>query len=82
MADLERLYEFLARLNPDAALGVVGSLRRAVGQLAAHPRLGTRLEGFDESEVRRLVVGNYELRYRVVSEAVQILRFFHMHEDR
>jgi addiction module RelE/StbE family toxin len=81
-ADLARIYEFLGTFHPEGALRVVRSLRAAVDQLAIHPRLGTRLDGFDGSEVRRLIVGNYEMRYRVVEEAIQILRFFHTREDR
>jgi len=82
VGDLERLYDFMAAYNPEAALRVVRSLRNAVDQLAVHPRLGTRLEGFDGSEVRRLLVGDHEMRYRVFEDTVQILRFFHTREDR
>ena len=80
--DLGRLYDFVARYNPQAALRAVTALRNAVRQLLAHPRLGPPLPGFDPREVRALVVGDYEMRYEVAGEAIHILRFFHTREDR
>lgn len=81
-ADLARLHDFLAQFNPGAALRVVIALRHAVRELPAHPRLGAALAGFEPREVRRLVVGDYELRYEIAGDAIHILRFFHGREDR
>ncbi len=80
--DLARLHDFIAGYNPQAALRVVTALRNAVRQLLAHPRLGPPLPGFDSREVRRLLVGDYEMRYELSGEAIHILRFFHSREDR
>jgi len=80
--DLARLHDFLAQSNPRAALRAVTALRNAVRQLLAHPRLGSLLGGFEPREVRRLLVGDYEMRYEVAGEAIHILRFFHTREDR
>lgn len=80
--DLARLYDFVAVHNPEAALRVVTLLRNSVRQLHAHPRLGPLLPGFEEREVRRLIVGEYEVRYELAKDAVRILRFFHTREDR
>lgn len=80
--DLARLHRFLAELNPRAALHVVTVLRHAVGQLRVHPRLGPSLRGFEGRDVRRLVVGDYEVRYELAGEAIHVLRFFHTREDR
>lgn len=80
--DLARLHHFLAQSNPRAALRAVTALRNAVRQLLAHPRLGSLLRGFGLREVRRLLVGDYEMRYEIAGEAIHILRFFHTREDR
>ena len=62
---------------------------RAVRQLVAgakripaHPRLGVRLPEFLPREVRRVVVGDYEIRYELTESDVFILRIFHTREDR
>jgi len=75
--DLARLHDFLAAHNPQLALRVVATLRNAVRQLFVHPRLGSAVPGFEGHEVRRLVIGDYELRYEIAGEALYILRFFH-----
>jgi plasmid stabilization system protein ParE len=80
--DLARLHDFLAQSNPRAALRAVTALRNAVRQLLAHPWLGSLLGGFEPREVRRLLVGDYEMRYEVAGDAIHILRFFHTREDR
>lgn len=80
--DLARLHDFLAQHNPRAALHAATTLRNAVRQLVAHPRLGPPLPGFEAREVRRLVIGDYEMRYEVAGDAIHILRFFHTREDR
>lgn len=41
-----------------------------------------RLEGFDPREVRRLIVGDYELRYEINDDGIVVLRIFHGLEDR
>lgn len=53
-----------------------------VRRLAAHPRLGTRLTEFDPREVRRLVIGDYEVRYELRDDKLLILRVWHAREDR
>lgn len=80
--DLARLHDFLVGRSPDAARRVVQTLHEAAGRLAVHPRLGSRLDGFGDDEVRRLLVGDYEMRYRLTADAAQILRFFHTREHR
>lgn len=80
--DLARLHDFLASSNRQAALRTVTALRNAVRQLVAHPRLGPPIPGYEDREVRRLVVGVYEMRYEVAGEAIHVLRFFHGRESR
>jgi plasmid stabilization system protein ParE len=81
-ADLTRLYEFLAPLNLGAAARTVQSLSAAPEGLLTNPRVGKRLEEFDPREVRKIVVGKYELRYEVLDTRVVVLRLWHTREDR
>ncbi len=63
LGDIGRLRDFLAIVNPRAAGKMVQSLTAAPEKLMPYPRLGQRLEGFEEREVRRIFVGDYEMRY-------------------
>ena len=79
---LVRLHEFLQPLNPPAAARAVRSLIAAGKRISARPRLGARLSGFEPREVRRVLVGGYEIRYELSGTDVYILRIFHTREDR
>ena len=81
-SDLLRLYEFLASVNKPAALRVVKKLTAAPIQLLKNPYIGEQLEEFAPREVRRLIIGDYELRYEIQVSALYILRIWHAREDR
>ena len=80
--DVARLHEFLAPVNRRAAAKVVQALTAAAARLPEHPRLGERLEQYEPREIRRLLVGSYELRYEVRATQVVVLRIWHVREDR
>lgn len=82
LSDLARLHEFLALKNPTAAARAVQAMVRAPSVLQDHPRTGEQLFQFERREVRRILVGPYELRYEIVGEAFHVLRIWHTHEDR
>lgn len=82
LLDLARLYDFLAAVNPRAAKAVLHHLKTAPRALRTQPRLGSALSEFSPREVRRLIVGDYELRYEIRADTVHILRLWHCHEDR
>lgn len=82
LSDLARLYDFLAPVNPVAAARVMQSLMAAPSGLAVNPRIGERLEEFEPREVRRFLIGNYEMRYEIQDGFVYILRIWHTREDR
>ncbi|MEH0195926.1 type II toxin-antitoxin system RelE/ParE family toxin [Caulobacter sp. CCNWLY153] len=81
-SDLARLHAFLAEVNPRAAARTARELVAAPNRLLDTPRLGERLEEFTPREVRRLVVGGYELRYELIESTVFVLRLWHTLEDR
>lgn len=81
-SDLVRLFEFLQPVNPSAAVRAVRQLVAGVKRLPAHPRLGLHLAQFDPREVRRVLIGDYEVRYEVADRDIFVLRIFHTREDR
>jgi len=82
MSDLARLHEFLAAVNRTAAARAVQALVAAPGKLLEQPRIGERLDEFEPREVRRLLVGKYELRYELQEESIYVLRLWHTRENR
>jgi len=82
LEDIERLYDFLKSENPLAANRVVKELRLAPQRLRVMPRLGQRIYEFPLSEIRRMIVGHYELRYEIRNDVIYILRLWHGREER
>ena len=81
-SDLARLYEFLAVVNPQAAARTVQQLVAAPTILLTNPRIGERLEEFEPRDVRRIMVGHYEMRYEIANSVIYMLRLWHTREDR
>ncbi|MBA3034585.1 MAG: type II toxin-antitoxin system RelE/ParE family toxin [Gammaproteobacteria bacterium] len=82
LSDLARLYEFLAPVNQPAAARAVQALVAAPASLLANPRIGEKLEEFEPREVRRILVGKYEMRYEIQESTIYVLRLWHTREDR
>ncbi|MFL6674305.1 MAG: type II toxin-antitoxin system RelE/ParE family toxin [Massilia sp.] len=82
LSDLARLHDFLAAVNKTAAARSVRTLTAAVGRLASSPRTGEKLDEFAPSEVRRLLVGQYEIRYEIRNSLILTLRIWHTREER
>ena len=80
LADLARLYEFLSPLNQQAAVATVQSLTAAPAKLLAQPRIGEKLEEFEPREVRRILLGHYEMRYEIQQSTIYVLRLWHTRE--
>jgi plasmid stabilization system protein ParE len=81
-SDLVRLYEHLRPVSPAAAARIVRQLARSPDRLTEHPRIGERLDAYGPREVRRILVGDYELRYEIVAAEIFILRLWHCRESR
>lgn len=82
LSDVVRLFEFLAPVNKAAAARTVQSLTTAPSTLISNPRIGERLAEFEPREVRRIQVGNYEMRYEIQEETIYIIRLWHTREER
>ena len=76
LSDLTRLYDFLAPINKLAAARTVQSLTSAPRNLLVNPRIGERLEEFEPREVRRILVGHYEMRYEIQASTIYMLRLW------
>ena len=81
-SDLTRLHDFLAPVNRDAAARAVQALTAAPKRLLEYPRMGQRLDEFEPREVRRIIVGQYEMRYEIRGSTIYVLRLWHTREDR
>jgi plasmid stabilization system protein ParE len=81
-SDLVRLHAFLSSVENGAAIRTVRALTAAPTCLLEHPRIGEWLEEFAPREVRRLLVGQYELRYEIQGQTIYILRLWHTREER
>ena len=77
LLDLVRLHEFLTLVNKPAA-----ALTAAPTTLLKNPRIGERLFEFEPREVRRILVGRYEMRYELQESTLYVLRLWHTREDR
>jgi plasmid stabilization system protein ParE len=82
LSDLARLYDFLAPVNKPAAAHTVQVLAAAPASLLVNPRIGEKLDEFDPREVRRILVGKYEIRYEIQESTIYMLRLWHTREDR
>jgi hypothetical protein len=47
-----------------------------------NPRVGEQLFQFEPREVRRILVGQYEMRYEIQGDTIYVLRLWHTREDR
>ena len=81
-SDLVRLHEFLEPINRRAAAQAVRQLVAGAKRIPTRPRLGQRLREFAPREVRRILIGDYEIRYELTVRDVFVLRIFHTREDR
>lgn len=80
--DLVRLHDFLAPVAPDAAAKITQDLAQAPLRLADYPRIGEKLDAYLPREVRRIVVGHYEIRYQLAGDLIIVLRLWHQRKNR
>ena len=82
LSDLARLYEFLASVNQPAAARAAQSVTKAPSALLINPRIGEQLFEFEPREIRRILVGNYEMRYEIQESTIYVLRLWHTRQLR
>jgi plasmid stabilization system protein ParE len=83
LADVQRLYRFLASKNPDAARRAIQAIRTGVKILAHQPRVGRVVEDM-ASEFREWLIdfggAGYVVLYRLDNDAISILAVRHQKE--
>ncbi len=82
LGDIDRLHDFLKQENPSAAAKTVQALVAAPVQLISHPKIGEPLGQYQPRDVRRILVGQYELRYEIANATLYVLRIWHTRENR
>ncbi len=81
-ADLDDLYDYIARDVPYYAEQFVDRLIEAISLLKDHPRLGRRVPEAEEREdVRELIFQSYRIIYLAEAEQVHILTVIHGSRD-
>ena len=83
LADIQRLHQFLADKNPDAAIRAVQIIRAGVKIIATQPRIGHPAEDMD-AEYREWLItfgqGGYLVLYRIDEGDVILLAIRHGRE--
>ena len=82
LSDLERLFEFVAGTDPEAAGQVGRQLLYSMEHLTAHPGLGRVVEGYERHPVRQWVTPSHVVRYRVRDDEIVVIRVWHVRESR
>jgi toxin ParE1/3/4 len=75
-ADLEAIYSFVAKQDPNAALRITGAIRQSIGALAVFPEIGQVVE---DSDVRLLRSSHqsYNIYYVLKAAEVHVLHIRH-----
>lgn len=81
LRNLDEAAAWIARDDPKAAAGFVAAVQETVGRLAEYPAMGKagRVAGVREMPVRGYP---FLIPYRVVGEELQVLRVFHVRQQR
>ncbi len=80
--DVQRLIRFLEEVKPSIALELLDAMALATDKLITYPHMGEAIEAHLPKDIRRYMVGEYELRYEVKVTSIHILRIYHTKEDR
>jgi addiction module RelE/StbE family toxin len=75
--DLREIFRFIRQDNPVAARNLIRELRQKVERLARFPLSGRDVPELPDAGLREVIVGNYRVVYRVVSNTVEILTVVH-----
>jgi len=77
-ADLDDIYDYIARDVPYYAELFVDKLIEATDKLEDHPRMGRKVPEADHrDDVRELIVQGYRIIYRLQTDQLQILTVIH-----
>jgi len=75
--DLREIFRFIRQDNPVTARNVIREIRQKVERLTQFPLSGRDVPELPDTGFREVIVGNYRVIYRVVSNTVEILTVVH-----
>ncbi len=76
--DLKEIFDFIAEDSARYASITVNKIYQQAQLIIDNPSLGRIIPEFNEKTIRELIVGNYRIVYRIISEfQVDILRIYH-----
>lgn len=78
LSRLDAIHAYIAKDNPDAALGIVHRLVHRSAQLSAFPGSGRRVDDYVREDVRELIEGQYRIVYRVGLSQIDVLTVMHV----
>lgn len=80
-ADLDEIFEHIARDNPNAASRVLEKLREAMQMLARSPKIGHYRRDLASEPVRFWSVYSYLVIYRAETRPLEVVRVLHASRD-
>jgi len=77
LADLDSIYDFIAKESPFYAQKTIEQFLSRVEILSEFPEIGRVVPEYTKKEVREIIEGNYRLFYKVEKKGVYIIRVHH-----
>jgi plasmid stabilization system protein ParE len=76
-ADLDAIYDYIAKESPFYAQKTVEGLLSSVEFLSSFPEAGRQVPECMRKEIREVIEGNYRIFYKVGKKDVYIIRVHH-----
>src|SRR5689334_23225686 len=81
IADLDRIWDYIARDNAMAADRVIDDLCGRFALILQNPEIGELQPLLADGSYRRITCGNFVTYYRPISEGIVIVRVLHGAQD-
>lgn len=75
--DLLQIYNYIAKDSEHYAKKVVNDIVDKSEYLGVFPNMGSRVEEFDEDNLKEIVIYSYRMIYRIIDDGVNILAIVH-----
>jgi toxin ParE1/3/4 len=81
IADLDAIWDFIARDNVPAADRLLDRLQAHFELLVKHPEIGEQQPGLADGSYRRFTCGSYVIYYRPIDDGIVVIRVLHGARD-
>ncbi len=76
--DLEDIENYVSQSSPKIGRKFINKIFKKIELLYEHPKMGKKVQEFNNDSIRELIQGKYRIVYRIVSdELVEVLRILH-----